>query len=93
MTQVRRSGAGQWVHAVISVVAGAAAVLMLAVNWFDATTAGAVAGAVAIVGLVREAQHGDVSRRRNLHLVGLLLGVGSAALAQMLPGLMGFLLM
>lgn len=91
MTQVRSGGAAPWIHAVSSLVVGAAAILMLGVNWFDATTAGSVAGAVALVGLIREAEHGDVSRRRSLHLTGLIMGVGSASVAQLLPGLLGFL--
>ncbi|MFC7302753.1 hypothetical protein ACFQVC_00805 [Streptomyces monticola] len=93
MTQVRSGGAAPWVHAVLSLVGGAMALLILGVNWFDATTAGAVAGAVALVGLVREAQYGDESSRRTLHLIGLIMGIGAACVAQMLPGLLGFLLL
>ncbi|NBE56911.1 hypothetical protein [Streptomyces boluensis] len=91
MTQVRSGSAAPWIHAVGSLVVGAAALAMLGVNWFDATTAGSVAAAVALVGLVREAQHGDVSRRRTVHLVGLIMGLSAACVAQLLPGVLGFM--
>ncbi|MFM9373661.1 hypothetical protein [Streptomyces sp. Da 82-17] len=91
MNKVRSGGATHWIHAGCSLAVGAASLLVLAVNWFDATTAGAVAAAVALVGLVREAQHGDVSRRRVLHLAGLLMGLAAACAGQLAPGLLGLL--
>ncbi|MDQ8703577.1 hypothetical protein RCO28_13930 [Streptomyces sp. LHD-70] len=91
MNKVRGGSAAAWIHAVASLSVGAAALLTLGVNGFDATTEGVVAIAVALVGLVREAQHGDRSRRRHVHLAGLLLGLAAACVGQLASGLLGLL--
>ncbi|MFI6942437.1 hypothetical protein ACIBI4_24455 [Streptomyces sp. NPDC050418] len=88
------SGSGSsvtgWIHATASVLVGAAALLMLGVRFFSATTAGAVAIGVALVGLVIEAKNGDTSPRRTFHLAGLVLGIAAAVLAQIVPSLFYF---
>ncbi len=90
MAQTRGSGVTGWIHAMASVLLGAIALLTLGVQFFSAITAGAIAIAVALVGLVVEAKHGDVSRRRTFHLVGLVMGLAAAVLAQLVPGLFLF---
>ncbi|NGO81459.1 hypothetical protein G6045_38245 [Streptomyces sp. YC504] len=90
MAQTRGSSVTGWIHAVASVLVGAAAVLMLGIQFFSATTAGAIAIGVALVGLVVEAKNGDVSRRRTFHLAGLLMGIAAAVLAQIVPSLFFF---
>ncbi|SDK29997.1 hypothetical protein [Streptomyces indicus] len=90
MAQTRGSSVTGWIHATASVLVGAGAMLMLGVQFFSATTAGAIAIGVALVGLVVEAKNGDTSPRRTFHLAGLLMGLAAAVLAQIVPGLFLF---
>ncbi|WP_156725521.1 hypothetical protein [Streptomyces apocyni] len=93
MRQAQAGGTTAWVHAVASPIIGLAAVLTLGVNWFDATLVGLVAMACALVGLIKEAQDGDVSPRRHLHVAGLGMGLVAAVVPRIAPQLLGFLLL
>ncbi|MDG4858161.1 hypothetical protein P8605_08350 [Streptomyces sp. T-3] len=90
MSRTHGAGAAAWILAVVSPVVGVGAVLALGVDWSTAAVMALIAGVCAVIGLIKESQWGDASRRRTLHLTGLVAGAGVLLVSQVMPYLFMF---